>query len=127
MTPDEPGEAWQDAKIHLPLRVSWNGHLVGQPDAGTDMAFHFAQLIAHMGRTRNVCAGSIVGSGIVSNRDALLGYAAIVDQRSREVAEHGQAQTQFMRFGDTVRIEVPDEKGGLVLGPIEQKVARWER
>jgi fumarylacetoacetate (FAA) hydrolase len=127
VTPDELGEAWRDAKIHLTLRVTWNGYLVGQPDAGADMVFNFAQLVAYMARTRNVRAGSIVGSGIVSNRDALRGYVAIADQRSREVAEHGQAETQFMRFGDTVRIEMLDEKGSQVLGGIEQKVARRER
>jgi fumarylacetoacetate (FAA) hydrolase len=124
VTPDELGEAWRDAKVHLPLRASWNGQLVGQPDAGADMAFNFAQLIAHLARTRNVRAGSIVGSGIVSNRDMSHGYASIAEQRSREVVEHGQAVTQFMRFGDTVRIEVLDEKGRSVLGAIEQKAAR---
>jgi fumarylacetoacetate (FAA) hydrolase len=127
VTPDELGEAWRDAKVHLPLRASWNGQLVGQPDAGADMAFNFAQLIAHLARARNVRAGSIVGSGIAANRDTSRGYASIVQQRGREVAEHGQAVTQFMFFGDTVRVEVLDEKGTSVFGAIEQQVASLGR
>jgi fumarylacetoacetate (FAA) hydrolase len=127
VTPDELGDAWRDAKVHLPLRTTWNGHLVGQPDAGADMTFNFAQLIAHLARTRNVRAGSIVGSGIASDRDASHGYGSIAAQRSREVGEHGEAVTQFMRFGDTVRIEMLDEKGRSVLGAIEQKVVRLDR
>ena len=107
--------------------MSWNGRLVGQPDAGADMAFNFAQLIAHVARTRNVRAGSVVGSDIVSNGNASRGYVAIADQRSREVAAHGQAVTQFTRFGDVVRIEVLDEKGSSVLGAIEQKVTRLQK
>jgi fumarylacetoacetate (FAA) hydrolase len=127
VTPDELGDAWRDAKVHLPLRASWNGHLVGQPDAGADMTFNFAQLIAHLAKTRNVRAGSIVGSGVVTNPDPSRGYASIAEQRSREMAEHGQAVTQFMRFGDMVRIEMLDEKGRSVFGAIEQKVVRLER
>ncbi|WP_449405729.1 fumarylacetoacetate hydrolase family protein [Massilia phosphatilytica] len=125
VTPDELGDAWRDAKVHLPLRTSWNGHLVGQPDAGADMPFNLAQLIAHLARTRNVRAGSIVGSGIVSDRDASRGYASIAAQRSREVSEHGEAVTGFMRFGDTVRIEMLDEKGKSIFGAIDQKVVRF--
>jgi fumarylacetoacetate (FAA) hydrolase len=77
VTPDELGEAWRDAKVSLPLRASWNGQLVGQPDAGADMAFNFAQLIAHLARARNVRAGSIVGSGIAANLDTSRGYAPL--------------------------------------------------
>lgn len=121
VTPDEPGEVWRDANIHLPLRTSWNGRLVGQPDGGIDMAFNFAQLIAHLARTRPVRVGSIVGSGIVSNRDASRGCASIAEQRSPEMVEHGQTVTQFMSFDDMVRIEMPDEKGKSVLGAIEQR------
>jgi fumarylacetoacetate (FAA) hydrolase len=127
VTPDELGDAWRDAKVRLSLRTSWNGHLVGQPDAGADMAFNFAQLIAHLARTRSVRAGSIVGSGIVANRDASRGYASIAEQRGREMAECGQAVTHFMRFAGMVRIEVLDENGRSVFGAIEQKVARSER
>jgi fumarylacetoacetate (FAA) hydrolase len=127
VTPDELGDAWRDAKVHLPLRTSWNGHLVGQPDAGADMAFNFAQLIAHLARTRNVRAGSIVGSGIVSSRDASFGYTSIGAQRGAEIAEHGEAVTLFMRFGDTVRIEILDQRGRSAFGAIEQKTAKLER
>lgn len=127
ITLDELGDAWRDAKVHLSLRTSWNGHLAGQLDAGADMAFNFAQLIAHLARTRKVRAGSVVGAGIVSNEDASRGYASIAEQRRREIAEHGEAVTQFLRFGDIVRIETLDEKGQSVTGAVEQKVVRLER
>lgn len=126
VTPDELGDAWRDARLHLPVRTSWNGRLVGQLDAGAGMPFNFAQLIAHLALRRNVRAGSIVGSGIVRNRDASLGYGSIAEQRSRELAEHGQSVTGFMRYGDLVRIETVDEKGRSVFGSIEQRVARLE-
>jgi fumarylacetoacetate (FAA) hydrolase len=122
VTPDELGDAWRDAKVHLPLRSTWNGRLVGQPDAGTDMVFNFAQLIAHLAKTRNVRAGSIVGSGTVSNRDASLGYSCIAEQRCLETIESGDAFTPFMRFGDTIRIEMLDAKGKSIFGAIEQVV-----
>jgi fumarylacetoacetate (FAA) hydrolase len=125
VTLDELGDAWRDAKAHLSLRVSWNGQLVGQSEVGEGMAFNFAQLIAHLARTRNVRAGSVVGSGVVSN--AVHGYASIAEQRSREIAEHGEPVTAFMRFGDMVRIETLDGSGKAVMGAIEQKVARLER
>lgn len=126
VTPDELGEAWRDAKLHLPLRSSWNGRLVGQPDAGTDMVFNFAQLVAHLCKTRNVRAGSIVGSGTVSNKDASKGYSCIAEQRSLEAIESGEAVTAYMRFGDTIRIEMLDGAGKSVFGAIEQKVVRLE-
>ena len=127
VTPDELGEAWRGGKVHLPLRSTWNTRLVGQPDAGVDMVFNFPQLIAHLCKTRNVRAGSIVGSGTVSNKDASKGYSCIAEQRCLETIEFGQPVTQFMRFGDTIRIEMLDEKGKSVFGAIEQKVARLER
>lgn len=131
VTPDELGEAWRDGKVHLPLRSTWNGRLVGQPDAGTDMVFNFAQLVAHLCKTRNVRAGSIVGSGTVSNRDASLdgtppGYSCIAEQRSLETIETGEPVTAYMRFGDTIRIEMLDEKGKSIFGAIEQTVKRFE-
>jgi fumarylacetoacetate (FAA) hydrolase len=127
VTPDELGDHWRGGKVHLPLRSTWNGRLVGQPDAGTDMVFNFPQLIAHLAKTRNVRAGSIVGSGTVSNKDASRGYSCIAEQRCLETIEHGAAVTQFMRFGDTIRIEMLDEQGRSVFGAIEQKVVRAER
>jgi fumarylacetoacetate (FAA) hydrolase len=131
VTPDELGDAWKGGKVHLPLRSTWNGRLVGQPDAGADMVFSFPQLIAHLAKTRNVRAGSIIGSGTVSNKDVSRdgtppGYSCIAEQRCLEMIEHGAAVTQFMRFGDTVRIEMLDEKGRSVCGAIEQKVVQLE-
>ncbi|UVW27934.1 fumarylacetoacetate hydrolase family protein [Massilia sp. H6] len=122
VTPDELGEAWRGAKVHLPLRSSWNGHLVGQPDAGTDMVFNFAQLVAHLAKSRNVRAGSIIGSGTVSNKGGKKGYSCIAEQRCLELIADGVASTPFMRFGDTIRIEMLDERGKSVFGAIEQAV-----
>ena len=127
VTPDELGEAWRDGKVHLPLRSTWNGRLVGRPDAGTDMVFNFARLIAHLCTTRNVRAGSIVGSGTVSNKDASKGYSCIAEQRCLETIETGEAVTAYMRFGDTIRIEMLDGAGKSVFGAIEQTVKRLER
>jgi len=126
VTRDELGDAWRGGKVHLPLRSTWNGRLVGQPDAGVDMAFNFPQLVAHLCKTRNVRAGSIVGSGTVSNRDASRGYSCIAEQRCLEIIEHGEAVTGFMRFGDTIRIEMLDEGGKSIFGAIEQTVKRFE-
>ena len=127
VTPDELGDAWRGGKLHLPLRSTWNGRLVGQPDAGVDMVFNFPQLIAHLAKTRNVRAGSIIGSGTVSNKDASKGYSCIAEQRCLETIEFGEPVTPFMRFGDTIRIEMLDEKGKSVFGAIEQAVKRLER
>jgi fumarylacetoacetate (FAA) hydrolase len=126
VTPDELGDNWRGGKVHLPLRSTWNGRLVGQPKAGVDMVFNFPQLIAHLCKTRGARAGSIVGSGTVSNKDTSKGYSSIAEQRGLETTEFGQPVTQFMRFGDTIRIEMLDEKGKSIFGAIEQKVARAE-
>ncbi len=122
VTPDELGDAWRSAKVHLALLSSWNGHLVGQPDAGTDMVFNFAQLLAHLAKSRNVRAGSIIGSGTVSNKGGKKGYSCIAEQRCLEMIADGVASTPYMRFGDTIRIEMLDEKGKSVFGAIEQAV-----
>ena len=126
VTPDELGPAWREGRVHLPLRVSWNRAQVGQADAGTDMVFSFPQLIAHMAKTRNVRTGSIVGSGTVSNKDARRGYSCIAEKRSLEMIEGGAPVTSFMRFGDTVRIEMLDAAGKSVFGAIDQKVVQGE-
>ena len=123
VTPDELGDAWHDGKLHLPLKVQWNGKQVGAPDAGTDMAFSLPQLIAHLARTRNVRAGSIIGSGTVSNVDASRGYCCIVEQRTREKLDHGEARTPYMKYGDTVRIDMLDATGRSIFGAIDQRVA----
>lgn len=124
VTPDELGDAWKQAKVHLPLRSSWNGALVGQPQAGDDMVFNFAQLIAHLCKTRNARAGTIVGSGTVSNKDAKRGYSCIAEKRCLEMIAGGAPVTAFMRFGDTIRIEMLDKAGKSVFGAIEQTVKR---
>jgi fumarylacetoacetate (FAA) hydrolase len=123
VTPDELGGAWRGGKLHLPLTVHWNGRLVGNPDAGADMAFSFPQLIAHLARTRNVRAGSIVGAGTVSNVDSSRGYCCIAEQRTIETLDAGALATPFMKYGDTVRIEMLDASGRSVFGAIEQRVA----
>jgi fumarylacetoacetate (FAA) hydrolase len=122
VTPDELGDAWRDGKVHLPLAVHWNGQKVGAPNAGEDMTFNFFQLIAHIAKTRNARAGSIVGSGTVSNLDRSRGYACIAEKRSLETIADGKPSTPFMTFGDTVRIEMFDAQGASIFGAIDQKV-----
>jgi fumarylacetoacetate (FAA) hydrolase len=122
VTPDELGDAWRDGRVHRPMIVHWNGKKVGQPDCGTDMVFHFGQLIAHAAKTRNLRAGSIVGSGTISNKDAKRGYCCIAEKRCLETIEHGAPQTEFMKFGDSVKIEMFDEAGKSIFGAIDQAV-----
>src|SRR6478672_3020226 len=127
VTPDELGPAWRDGKVHLPLRVTWNNAQVGQPDAGVDMVFGFPQLIAHLTKTRNARAGSIIGSGTVSNKDARKGYTCIAEKRCLETIAGGAATTPFMQFGDTVRIEMLDAQGKSIFGAISQQVVQAMR
>ncbi len=124
VTPDELGEDWRDSKLHLPVRTSINGAPFGAPDAGVDMTFDFAQLIAHCARTRNLRAGTIVGSGTVSNYDRSKGSACIAERRMLEQLESGAPRTPFLTFGDQVRIEVLDPHGRSIFGAIEQRVVR---
>ncbi len=123
VTPDELGGAWQGGRVHLKLESAWNGKRVGLCDAGPEMTFHFGQLIAHICKTRNVRAGSIVGSGTVSNKDWSHGYSCIAEKRAIETIEDGAPKTEFMRFGDTVRIEMKGADGASLFGAIEQKVS----
>ena len=122
VTPDELGAAWKGGRLHLNLESVWNGKRVGLTDAGPEMTFHFGQLIAHLCKTRNVRAGSIIGSGTVSNKDWSRGYACIAEKRAIETIESGSPKTAFMQFGDTVRIEMKGADGMSVFGAIEQKV-----
>jgi fumarylacetoacetate (FAA) hydrolase len=126
VTPDELGMAWRNGRVHLPLRASWNNTQVGQPDAGVDMVFGFPQLIAHLVKTRNARAGSIVGSGAVSNKDARRGYTCIAEKRALEILESGAPATAYLCFGDTVRIEMLDANGKSIFGAIDQKVAQGQ-
>jgi fumarylacetoacetate (FAA) hydrolase len=122
VTPDELGSAWDGRRVQRPLAVHCNGVQVGAADAGTDMVFDFAQLIAHIGMTRNVRAGSIVGSGTVSNKDASKGYSCIAEKRALELIAEGKPSTPFMKYGDTIRIEMFDAAGQSIFGAIDQKV-----
>jgi fumarylacetoacetate (FAA) hydrolase len=123
VTPDELGGAWTGRKVTLPLLVHWNGRQVGRALAGEDMVFDFAQLIAHVCKTRNARAGSIIGSGTVSNRDSTRGYSCIAEQRALEMIASGSAVTPFMRYGDRVRIEMFDANGASIFGAIDQQVS----
>jgi fumarylacetoacetate (FAA) hydrolase len=123
VTPDELGGAWRGGRVHLSLESAWNGRRVGLCDAGAEMSFHFGQLIAHICKTRNVRAGSIVGSGTVSNKDWSRGYSCIAEKRAIETIESGAPKTAFMRYGDTIRIEMKGTDGQSVFGAIEQTVA----
>ena len=124
VTPDELGDSWRDGKVYLPLLVEVNGMRLGAPNAGTDMTFSFPQLIAHAAKTRALGAGSITGSGTVSNRDRSAGSACIAEQRMLEQLESGAPKTPFLRFGDRVRIEMLDKNGRSIFGAIDQVVRR---
>jgi fumarylacetoacetate (FAA) hydrolase len=124
VTPDELGDAWRDARVHLPLVVEVNGGPFGQPNAGTDMTFDFGQLIAHAAKTRRLGAGSIVGSGTVSNRDRAAGSTCLAERRMLETLDLGKPMTPFLSFGDRVRIEMLDGAGRSIFGAIDQRVAR---
>jgi fumarylacetoacetate (FAA) hydrolase len=122
VTPDELGDAWKKGRVHLKLESVWNGKRVGLTDAGPEMTFHFGQLIAHIAKTRNVRAGSIVGSGTVSNKDWSRGYSCIAEKRAIETIEHGAPKTEFMHFGDTIRIEMKGADNMSIFGAIDQKI-----
>ena len=123
VTIDELGDAWQGGRLHMTLHSTWNGRKVGMCEAGPEMTFHFGQLIAHICKTRNVRAGSVIGSGTVSNKDWTHGYSCIAEKRAIETIEGGAPVTEFMKFGDTIRIEAKAKDGQSVFGAIEQKVA----
>ena len=123
VTPDELGDAWRGGRLYLDLESRWNGERVGLCSAGEEMTFHFGQLIAHLCKTRNARAGSIIGSGTVSNKDWSRGYSCIAEKRAIETIEGGKPKTPFMRFGDTIRIEMKDAAGASIFGAIDQKVA----
>jgi fumarylacetoacetate (FAA) hydrolase len=124
VTPDELGTAWHDGRLHRPLRVAINDERFGAPDAGTDMVFNFPTLIAHAAKTRALAAGSIIGSGTVSNRDRAAGSACIAERRMLEQIETGAPSTPFLKFGDRVRIEMCDDDGRSIFGAIDQHVRR---
>ena len=122
VTLDELDGVWKSGRLHLTLQSTWNGRKVGMCDAGEEMTFHFGQLIAHICKTRNVRAGSVIGSGAVSNKDWSHGYGCIAEKRAIETIEDGQPKTEFMKFGDTIRIEAKGKDGQSMFGAIDQKV-----
>jgi fumarylacetoacetate (FAA) hydrolase len=122
VTPDELGPAWRDGRVHLPLRTTLNGDLVGDPDAGPEMHFSFADLIAHGARTRAFTAGTILGSGTVSNADPARGVSCLAERRARETIAGGKPITPYLKIGDTVAIEMLDGAGRSLFGRIEQRV-----
>ena len=124
VTPDDLGDAWRDGKLHLPLVSILNGKEAGRPNAGVDMQFDFGQLIAHAAKTRPLKAGTIIGSGTVSNRDRAAGISCLAEIRMIEKIEQGGVKTPFMRFGDTIRLDMKDKDGNSLFGAIEQKVVR---
>ncbi len=124
-TPDELGDSWKGGTIHLPLTATLNGKLVGQCDAGVDMSFSLARLAAHAAKTRVLSAGTIVGSGTVANRDESKGCSCIAEIRAIETIKHGKPQTPFMRFGDTIRLDMKDASGNSIFGTIEQTVVKY--
>jgi fumarylacetoacetate (FAA) hydrolase len=123
-TPGELGPAWDGRRLHGALRVEWNGELFGAPDAGVDMNFDFPTLLAHAARTRPLGAGTILGSGTVSNRDHSRGSCCIAERRTLETLASGAPETRFLAFGDRVRIEMLDAEGRSLFGAIDQRVAR---
>jgi fumarylacetoacetate (FAA) hydrolase len=136
VTPDELGAAWRDAKVHLPLKAAINGQPLGHPDAGVDMTFSFGQLIAHAAKTRRLAAGTVIGSGTVSNKSADggpgtpvaqggLGYTCLAEVRTIETIVSGKPSTPFLKFGDRVSLDMTDAAGASVFGVIDQKVVKY--
>jgi len=127
VTADELGDAWDGKRLHLPMRVEVNGELLGNPDCGTDMQFHFGRLVEHAARTRPLGAGTIIGSGTISNRDGSRGSACLLEKRALETIAHGEARTPWLSFDDRVRIEILDAAGQSIFGAIDQKVVATAR
>ena len=132
VTLDELGDAWDHGRVNLTVQSTWNGRKVGMCDAGPEMTFHFGQLIAHVAKTRNLRAGSIIGSGTVSNKGVTdangrtewpKGYSCIAEKRCIETIQDGKPSTEFMKFGDTIRIEIKGKDGASIFGAIDQAIA----
>jgi fumarylacetoacetate (FAA) hydrolase len=123
VTPDELGDDWRDSVLHLPLRSWLNGERFGEPEAGEDMQFNFARLVAHAAKTRPLAAGTIVGSGTIANQDEGVGASCLAERRMLEIIADGKPRTPFMSFGDTIRIEMLDRNGVSIFGAIEQVIA----
>ena len=124
VTPDELGDAWHDGRLHLRLSSFLNGTLAGDPDAGNEMHFSFFDLIAHISKTRSFTAGTILGSGTVSNEDRARGVSCLAERRMIETIDHGAPRTPFMKPGDTIRIEMRNQGGQSIFGAIDQRVVQ---
>ena len=133
ITPDELGDSWQDGKVHRDMLVHYNGDAFGKANAGVDMTFNFPKIVSHAAKTRHVAAGAIIGSGTVSNKDADgtpgkpvrdggLGYSCIAEIRMIETIDNGAPKTEFMKFGDSVRIEMLNDDGSTIFGAIDQQI-----
>jgi fumarylacetoacetate (FAA) hydrolase len=126
ITPDELGDAWDGAKLHLPLTTHLNGELFGQPNCGVDMTFDFPTIVAHAAKTRPLSTGCVIGSGTISNYDRSAGSSCLAEVRMLETINDGKPSTPFMSFGDTVRIEMFDKDGSSIFGAIDQKVVQYK-
>ncbi|GGX07494.1 fumarylacetoacetate hydrolase family protein [Aquimarina muelleri] len=126
VTPDELGNSWSDTKVHLPLISTLNSKIIGSPNAGIDMTFNFAQLIAHAAKTRSLMAGSIIGSGTVANQGSPNGSSCLAEVRCLEIIKNGKASTPFMSFGDRIEIEMKNETGNSIFGKIDQTVKSYK-
>lgn len=127
VTPDELGPDWREAKVHLPLKTWLNGQLFGQPEAGEDMQFSFAELLAHAAHTRPLAAGTLLGSGTIANQDTARGASCLAEKRMLEIIAGGQPTTPFLQFGDVVRIEMVNRQKESIFGAIEQTVIEYRR
>jgi fumarylacetoacetate (FAA) hydrolase len=125
VTPDELEGAWRDGRLHHELLCDVNGKRLGHPNAGKDATFGLFDLIAHAAKTRELATGTLVGTGTISNHDASVGYACLMEARLVEQVEQGTAKTEFLKFGDTVAIEMRDAKGASIFGAIEQRVEKY--
>lgn len=125
VTPDELGDAWRENKLHRPLVTHYNGKLFGEPEAGEDMQFDFAELLAHAAKSRPLAAGTLLGSGTIANQDTGRGASCLAEKRMLEIIANGKPETPFMQFGDRVRIEMTDPDGNSYFGAIEQEVVEY--
>jgi fumarylacetoacetate (FAA) hydrolase len=126
VTPDELGDAWDGRKLHLPLRATLNGTLVGAPNAGVDMTFDFPTLIAHCAKSRSLMTGTVIGSGTVANKGSVDGSCCLAEVRCLEIIADGKASTPFMSFGDRIEIEMLNSQGEAIFGTIDQTVVQYQ-
>ena len=127
VTPDELDGTWKEGKLHLPLKSTLNGNLVGSPNAGVDMTFDFGQLVAHAAKTRSLMAGTVIGSGTVANQGSPNGSSCLAEVRCLEIVANGKPSTPFMSFGDRIEVEMDDENGNSIFGKINQVVKEYKK